>query len=418
MKTEQFDLVINGGGMVGASLACALARYGFRIALIEATEYGSTNQPSFDTRAIALTYSSGNIFRNLNVWQGLNTTDVTAIRHIHVSDAVASGYVRLRAQDVGREALGWNVAARALGVQLFRHLCELNNITVFSPMTLQNVEFTNSGVQAELGYSDSTRVAHLVAKLLVVADGSNSALREQLNFHPRRIHYRQRALVCRIQADRNNRGGAYEHFTRSGPIALLPFGESGYSVVWTQEPEEHKKAMQLSRADLLVSLQAQFGAVAGNFQQLIGERKSYPLVLSHLKRFVRPRAVIVGNASHTMHPVAGQGFNLALRDVATLAELLAAHQKRGWDIGSYDVLAKYERRRSRESNNVTGFTDTMVRTFSNEYPVLAPARSWGLDLLQTLPPLKRKLLVRTMGLHGRQSELAADESGSNWTASR
>lgn len=416
MKIEHFDLVINGGGMVGASLACALARYGFQIALIEAAEYGSSGQPSFDTRAIALTYSSGVVFRNLNVWQGLNNAEVTAIRQIHVSDEVANGYVRLRAQDVGREALGWNVAAHALGVQLLREISGLQNITVFSPMTLRSIEFTGSGLQAEVESSAATGVARLGAKLLIVADGSNSSLREQLDFHPRRTQYRQRALVCRIEADRKNRGSAYEYFTRSGPIALLPFGESGYSVVWTQEPEELEKTMQLSRLEFVTSLQQRINSVAGNFQQLIGERKTYPLMLSHLKQFVRPRVVVVGNASHTMHPVAGQGFNLALRDVAALAEVLTDHRKRGWDIGSYDVLAKYERWRTRESNNVTGFTDTMIRTFTNEFSVLAPARSWGLDLLQTLPPIKRRLLERTMGLYGRQPKLAIDQLNVNRTA--
>ena len=410
MKIQNFDLIINGGGMVGASLACALAQFGFRVALIEATEYGSAKQPSFDGRALALTYSSGVIFRNLQVWQGLSNTEATAIRHIHVTDAAAGGYVRLRGQDVGREALGWNVAADALGQQLLRTMAKFDNISIFSPTTLRNVKLDHFGLQAELAGASASHPTHLHARVLVIADGSNSKLREQLNFHPRRSQYRQSALVCRVESDRPNRGGAYEHFTRSGPIALLPFGEAGYSVVWTLEPNDLKTVTQLSRNAFLLHLQEHFQDVAGQFRQLIGERKTYPLVLSHLQRFVRPRVVVVGNASHTVHPVAGQGFNLGLRDIAALAQVLSDHQRRGWDIGSYDVLVKYERWRTRESVNVTGFTDTMIRLFANEYPVLTPARSWGLDLLQTVPPIKRLLLQRTMGIHGRQPALAVENA--------
>ncbi len=408
MKAEPYDLIINGGGLVGASLACALASHGFRIALIEASAYDSKNQPSFDTRALALTYSSGTIFRNLNVWQGLDESEATAIRYIDVSDAAAGGLVRLRSEDVGRQALGWNVEAQALGKQIFRVLGEFENIDLLSPMRLQDLSFTESGILATVRENRGASVQSLSASLLVVADGSNSALRDELNFSAYRAEYRQSAVVCRVESDAPNRGGAYEHFTRSGPLALLPIGERGYSVVWTQEQDELKRTMQLSRSAFVESLQNEIGERPYKLRNLVGERKIYPLTLSHLKKFVRPRVVVVGNASHTVHPVAGQGFNLALRDVAALAQVLSTHRRRGWDIGSYDVLIRYERWRSRESNQVTGFTDSMIRIFANELPVLTPARSWVLDLLQTAPPVKRMLLMRTMGLYGKQPDLASE----------
>ncbi len=409
MKTEPYDLIISGGGMVGASLACAMAAYQFRVALIEAIDYGSTKQPSFDNRALALTYSSGQIFRNLGVWTNLSNAQATPIRYIEVSDEAAGGCVRLQCQDVGQEALGWNVAARAMGNQLFNRLDASENIFVFSPMVLQNIKINRDGVRADVARSDGQLAAQLYAKLLIVADGSNSSLSERFDFHPTRIRYRQSALVCRVETERANRGGAFEHFTRSGPLALLPFGETGYSVVWTQEPDELKKTMQQSRQEFIQHLQQRMGHFAGPFQMLVGERKTYPLTLGHLKKFVRPRIVVVGNASHTVHPVAGQGFNLALRDVAALAQLLKDHRKRGWDIGNYDVLVKYERWRIRESNSVTGFTDSMIRIFANDRPGLTHARSWGLDLLRTLPPVKRRILQRTMGLYGKQPQLATDD---------
>ena len=408
MKAESYDLIINGGGLVGASLACALAAHGFRIALIEASAYDSADQPSFDTRALALTYSSGTIFRNLNIWQALSESEATAIRYIDVSDAAAGGLVRLRSEDVGREALGWNVEARALGRQLFRALSKFEHIDLYSPMKLQDLSISGSGVLAKAGTENAATAQQLSARLLVIADGSNSMLRDQLNFSAKRTQYRQSALVCRVESEWPNRGGAYEHFTRSGPLALLPIGETGYSVVWTLEQDELERIRKLNRSAFIESLQSQIGERPGKLKNLVGERKIYPLSLSHLKKFVRPRAVVVGNASHTVHPVAGQGFNLALRDIAALAQVLSTHRRRGWDIGSYDVLAKYERWRARESNNVTGFTDSMIRIFANDLPILAPARSWALDILQTVSPVKRMLLMRTMGLYGRQPELAGE----------
>ncbi len=409
MKTDKYDLIISGGGMVGASLACILIGYGFKVALVETTAYSSTNQPSFDSRALALTYSSGVILRNLNVWQGLSTTEATSIRQIDVSDTAAGGHVRLTAKDVGREALGWNVEARAIGAQLLQVLESNECVSILSPMILKQVEIKDTGVLAIADDLEGGAGHPLSAKLLVIADGSNSALREQLKFTPRSIPYRQRALVCRVETDRTNRGGAYEHFTRSGPLALLPFGENGYSVVWTQEPENLDEVLQLSRSEFLVRLQTVFGDRAGQFKQLLGERKVYPLTLSYLKNFVKPRVVVVGNASHTVHPVAGQGFNLGLRDVAALAQVLRDSRNRGWDIGNIEVLSKFERWRSQEGEFVTWFTDGLIQIFANEYPLLTPARNLGLDLLQLLPPAKRWLLERTMGMHGRQPDLATNE---------
>ncbi len=409
MKTDKYDLIISGGGMVGASLACILVGYGFKVALVEAAAYSSANQPSFDSRALALTYSSGVIFRNLNVWQGLSTTEATAIRQIDVCDAAAGGRVRLTAKDVGREALGWNVQARAIGAQLLEVLESNECVSILSPMILKQVEINDAGVLAIADDSEGGTGHPLSAKLLVIADGSNSVLREQLKFKPRSIPYRQRALVCRVETDRKNRGSAFEHFTRSGPLALLPFGENGYSVVWTQEPEDLDEVLQLSRSEFLVRLQTIYGDRAGQFKQLLGERKVYPLTLSYLKNFVKPRVVVVGNASHTVHPVAGQGFNLGLRGVAALAQVLRDSHNRGWDIGNIEVLSKFERWRSQEGEFVTGFTDGLIQVFANEYPVLTPARNLGLDLLQFLPPAKRWLLERTMGMHGRQPDLATNE---------
>ena len=403
-----FDLIINGGGLAGASLACALASSGFRIALIEAKELNNSDQSSFDSRVIALTYSAGAIFRNLNVWQGLKAGSTTPIRQIEVTNHRRRGRARLQASDVGYESLGWNVDARTLGEQLYRRLRELEGVMIFCPATLKEYEIRDDCVTASVESERDETVHQLTARILVVADGGGSSIRQQLKFDVRQMPYAQAALVCRVDTDKSNRFTAYEHFIESGPLALLPVGESGYSVVWTLEQGRLKHLLENSEEKFLEELQNEFGDRAGRFVAVTGTRKSYPLVLSKLKKFVRPRVVIVGNASHTVHPVAGQGFNLALRDVAALADVLETHDRRGWDIGSYDVLAHYERWRLRESNTVTWFTDSLIRTFANDYPLFSVFRNMGLDIVQTLPPLRRILLARTMGLHGRQSKLVVE----------
>ena len=408
MNDHKFDLIINGGGLVGASLACALASNGFRVAIIESQDCDSLQHPSFDARAIALTYSSGVIFSNLSVWQNLKREKATTISKIVVSDESGGGQVQLTASDVGYEALGWNVDARELGQQLYRVLSESANITLFFANQIQQLEIDRNQVRAEVSSTDSFERHRLTADVLVVADGSNSALRDQLQFKLRKSQYQQSALVFRVDTDQENLNNAYEHFCRAGPLALLPVGDTGYSVVWTNEPEFLGQLMRLSRKDLLTKLQAHFGDRVGQFRQMLGERKAYPLQLSYLTKNIRPSVVVVGNASHTVHPVAGQGFNLALRDIAALVDVLCKARSRGWPIGSYDVLSKYENWRTREGRKVTWFTDGMVRLFANQLPILTPTRNLGLDLLQVLPPLKRQLLMRTMGIYGRQPSLASD----------
>ncbi len=403
MQTEDdhYDVLISGGGMVGASLACALAQNNFSVALVEAVDYSSDKSSSFDARALALTFSSGAIFRGLNVWQGLGPKDKTTITEIEVSSE-RRGRVQLHCNDVGREALGWNVEAMALGAQLQAQFEKLSKIQLFSSMTIMNVDVGSDCVTAQLTAIENGCPRNLSAKVLVIADGSQSTLREQLGFKPRWVPYRERALVCRIETDRFNENRAFEHFTSSGPLALLPLGDFGYSIVWTQGPNQLSQRLEISDDDFLAELQACFGNQAGYFRELSSKRLVYPLAISQLKRFVRPRVVIVGNAAHTVHPVAGQGFNLALRDILALADVFKSHRRRGWDIGSYDVLSRYERWRSREGQNVVLFTDSMIRVFGSTNPLISMLRDIGLDVLRAVPTARRKLLLRTMGLYGKQ----------------
>ncbi len=395
---SQFDLVISGGGLAGASLALDSALAGFSVALVDIRKIDPATESAANPRAIALTYSSGMIFRRLKLWDRLQSQAVSAIRQIEVTDTSLRGQVWLRACDAGVDALGWNVESQEIQAELYRSLVELDSISIFSPAQITESNINTDGVSTQIVMRDGSASSSLKARALIIADGGESTMAGKLGFKSRLKEYEQRALVCRVETDRPNRHNAYEHFTRSGPLALLPSGERGYSVVWTLEHKQVEYLRTIEPQQFLFELQDVFSDRVGRFVSLATERMSYPLRFSVMRDFVRPRVVVIGNAMHTFHPVAGQSFNLALRESAELVEVLSQHRKLGWDIGSYDVLADYQRRRQRESQAVAGFTDGLIRMFANDYPMRSLFRNIGLDFIQAIPPVKRFLLLRTMGL--------------------
>ncbi len=395
----EFDLIINGGGLVGASLALDLASSGFRVALVDIQSFRNSQERDADARSIALTYSSGVIFRRLGLWDRLPEDSVTAIRMTEVTDRSMRGQVQLKASDVGYDELGWNVEARVLLEELYRCIEGFESISIFSPAELSDLRIDDDQVRCSIQSKVDESSQTVKAKVLVIADGGESRISEQLGFIGHQKLYGRNALVCRVETDRPNRQKAYEHFVRTGPLALLPSGCSGYSVIWTLEPKESDRLIGISANQFLNEIQEVFRERAGKFIELASERRTYPLRYSMLKKFVQPRVAVVGNAMHTFHPVAGQGFNLALRDTAELVEILTQFRDRGWDIGCYDALEEYQIRRECESQAVGSFTNGLIRVFANDSPVQSRLRNIGLDVIQAVAPLRRILLKRTMGLH-------------------
>lgn len=408
ISEHDYDVVISGGGLAGASLACALGPSKLKIALVETKDFDGVEQTSFDTRYIALTYGTGLVFRNLHIWDELEEGEATEIRQIEVTGEDRRGLANLTAKDAGVEVLGWNVQARALGVRLVRRIRQLENVSILSPAKIADCNVENESVRLSVAFADETWVQPISAKVLVIADGGGSELRNQLGFAARLKPYTQQALISRVITDKPHRGMAYEHFRNSGPIALLPIAESEYSIVWTLEPTDIERLKSAAEKHFLAELKNHFGDRVGTFQKLSGARVSYPLTLSQLRKFVRPRLVVVGNASHTVHPVAGQGFNLTLRDVAGLADVLDNYNRWGWDIGNYDVLTHYESWRLRESNAVATLTDGLIRSFANQNPVFTAVRNLGLNLVGSSPAIRHMLLIRTMGMYGKQSQLVSE----------
>ncbi len=400
MQTKlEFDLIINGGGLVGASLALDLASSGFSVALVDIRSFQTAQQRDADARSIALTYSSGVIFRRLGLWDRLPADSVTAIRMTEVTDRSMRGQVQLKAADVGYDVLGWNVEARVLLGQLYRCIEGFESISIFSPAELSDLRIDDDRVRCGIKSKVEESSQTVKAKVLVIADGGESGISEQLGFTGRQKHYGRNALVCRVETDRPNRQKAYEHFVRTGPLALLPSGCNGYSVIWTLEPKESDRLIAVSASQFLDEIQEVFRERAGKFVELASERRAYPLRYSMLRTFVQPGVAVVGNAMHTFHPVAGQGFNLALRDTAELVNILTQFRDRGWDIGCYDALEEYQIRRECESHAVGSFTNGLIRIFANDSPGQLRLRNIGLDVIQAVAPIRRILLKRTMGLH-------------------
>ncbi len=406
VREHIYDVLIVGGGLVGATLACALRGNGLRIAVIEANPLHAASQPSFDDRTVALSYGSRQILARLGLWSAL-AVRVEPIKTIHISDRGQFGVTRLRHDEEGVEALGYVAENRVLGEILYAELESAADIELFCPAEVVALESHQNQVEVQL-QSAEQRLA-LSGRLLVAADGVSSRVRQMLQIAASRQDYGQCAVITNVRPEYNHNNTAYERFTDTGPLAFLPMtrsaGRQRCSVVWSVPTEQAASLMQLDDAAFLGALQQGFGYRLGCLQQL-GKRQLYPLALVETTQLVRGRIVVVGNAAHSIHPVAGQGFNLALRDVALLAELLSEAA----DTGAAALLETYAGARQQDTQRVYRFTDTLVKVFSSHVSALAHARAAGLLAVDLLPPLKHALARQSMGLGGNLSHLGRQQS--------
>lgn len=396
-----FDVLIVGGGMVGASLAVAIKPLNLKVGLIEAFSFGMAEQPSYDDRSIALSYGSSRIYQGIGIWSKLRS-GLESIQHIHISDRGHFGAARMEASEENVPALGYVVESRVLGKLLYDELSS-GEIELIVPAKVYGVEQSADSVQVQIernGVVDS-----LQTRLLVVSDGRDSNVREALGISSIRREYHQTALIANITTAKPHQNTAYERFTANGPLALLPLTEGRYSLVWTHRDEEVANTMQLNDADFLNKLQVEFGYRQGTFTK-VGQRATYPLVLQKATKEVTGRAVVIGNASHALHPVTGQGLNLGLRDVAQLAELLADAARENADPGAPELLAHYQALREPDHQSVVRYTDTLVRVFSNDFAPLAHARAVALMAVDRVAPLRHWNARQGMGVRQRQTRLA------------
>ncbi|MHB8534769.1 MAG: 2-octaprenyl-6-methoxyphenyl hydroxylase [Sulfuricaulis sp.] len=402
MKID-YDILIIGGGLVGASLACALRQSALHIGVIEAVPLAASSQPSYDDRNLALAYGSKRIFESIGAWDEI-APQTTPIERIHVSDRGHFGATRLAAADAGLPALGYTVASRALGAALLKILEDAKSIDWMCPAQMQDIRITPGSATVTVRHAGTDKA--LTARLVVAADGAHSAVRLAMGIEAARTEYKQTAVATNVTADLPHRNTAYERFTDTGPLALLPLRDANRcGVVWSAREEEIGTILGWSDAEFLARLQERFGDRLGTFMRT-GRRVSYPLALTRVKEQVRARLALIGNAAHTVHPVAGQGFNLGLRDVAALAEILADALRAGSDIGDLGVLQRYAAWRRRDNQVISTFTNGLIRIFSNDIFPLTFARNAGLMAVDLVPGLKRRFIRVSSGLSGRLPRLA------------
>lgn len=396
---QDYDVLIIGGGLAGNCLALALQNSDLKVAIIETHTREQLHLSPAGDRALALANGSVQMLDALGIWQYAQA-QATPIKQIHVSDQGHFGKTRLSAKKEAVDALGYVITARELE-SVVAKLVEQTDIVQICPARVIGIASDAQFAHVSLKQHDTS--LNLSAKLVVGADGGQSTIRKLLDIEQSITEYHQTAIVTTIKTEVAHDNTAFERFTSAGPLALLPI-QQDYAVVWTRSTEEAEQLMMGSEEDFIASLQACFGYKLGQFS-LTAPRRSFPLNLIRAQSMVSGRAVIIGNAVHQLHPVAGQGFNLGLRDVVQLAEIILETAQIGADIGAHSVLERYADQRKKDHDTVINFTDSVVKLFSNEWLSLAAARNTGLALLDSIPGAKKHLARYAMGLNTRMPRI-------------
>lgn len=405
---SDYDIVIVGGGMVGISLALLLNSWAqkpkgqkpWKILLVEAqpinSAQGAGYSPSFDARSTALSWSSRKIYQSIGVWPELEA-QLSAIAQIHVSDRSHMGLTRIDAKEAGVEALGYVVENRWLGSVLLNQL-SATNIEVRDAVCINSIKPLARGMQLSIGQQV------INARLVVIADGAGSSTAQKLGIQTQRTDYGQTGIIANIGLQKPHAGVAYERFTDQGPMALLPLsnfdGRPRSALVWTQPNDEGESLMSADDQSFLDQLQQRFGHRLGRFQQ-VGDRISYPLALTTSTEQVRRNLVIMGNAAHSLHPVAGQGFNLSLRDAATLATCLSEVTSN--QLGDLETLQQYQHKQSVDQRNTLIFSDRLPKLFGLSSSVAALGRNSGLVAMDLIPALRGGFARFGMGMATREA---------------
>ena len=405
-NAKNYDLVIVGGGMVGISLALLLAQQqsDWKVLLLEAQAYDNSdnhsNHPSFDSRSTALSWSSRKIFQAAGLWSELES-HTSAIKNIHVSDRGHIGLTRISADEAGVDALGYVIENRWIGNVLLKKFTA-TAVEIMAPERVAKITPLKSGVRLNLEKSGEA----IETSLLVIADGANSQTAQKLGIHSDKKPYGQQGIIANIALQDAHNGVAYERFTDQGPMAMLPLpdfdGSPRCALVWTQPPERAAELMTATDKDFLQALQESFGYRMGMVEK-VGERVAYPLALTTASEQVRRNIVVLGNAAHSLHPVAGQGFNLSLRDVATLADVLGKAKSAGTDFSSLETLERYQQQQLADQQNTLMFSDNLPKLFAQASSVVALGRNSGLVMMDLLPSLRSRFAKFGMGMANKEA---------------
>lgn len=391
---QQFDLIINGGGMAGATLAWGInyilgPEKAINIAIIEAS-IDEQNHAGFDARVIALSYGSRQILEQIGLWKDYQNI-VTPINDISVTDRGHCGQTTLTPQEYQVPHLGYVVELADSGKLLLDKLAESEEVTWFRPNSITRLKQSQDCVDITLANGEQ-----LSAPLIVAADGGFSTVRRLLNLGNEKTNFSQSAIIANITTSKAHQGVAYERFSEHGPIALLPMSQGRSSLVWSMKSDDIESVMALDDDAFLNSLQQAFGYRLGTFEKT-GKRVSYPLVQTLASTLIHHRIAFIGNAAQALHPIAGQGFNLGLRDVAALIHQLSTAVIANEDLGSFNTLNQYSELRSSDRDNTVFATSGLVSIFSNQYWPLVVGRNIGLSLSNHFSALKKPVAHQMLG---------------------
>jgi 2-octaprenyl-6-methoxyphenol hydroxylase len=399
---EIHELVVVGGGLVGLSLGIATAQAGLDTLVVDREEPTAMLGESFDGRASAIAYGSQQALLALGVWEKL-ARDAAPILEIRVADDNAPLFLHYDHREVGDHPLGWIVENSLLRRALAARVRELPHLTHAAPRSVAGVERSSTGALVRLDGDGAVRT-----RLVAAADGKASPIRKAAGIRTIEWSYPQIGIVATVRHEAPHRGVAVEHFLPAGPFAILPLTGNRSSIVWTERADLAPPILAMNAADFTEELRRRFGDFLGAVEP-VGPRWSYPLAFLHAEDYAAPRLALVGDAAHVIHPIAGQGLNLGLRDVAALAEVLVDARRLGLDIGDTEVLRRYERWRRMDNWMLSAVTDSLNRLFSNAIAPVKLARDLGLAAVNQVPPLKRLFMRHAMGVVGSLPRLVLGE---------
>jgi 2-octaprenyl-6-methoxyphenol hydroxylase len=399
---KNFDIVIVGSGMIGTSLALALAPLNLNIAIVESIKAENSKHPSFDDRSTALSRSTQRMLMAMDLWNEIIIAS-SPIKHIHVSDKGRFGFSHIDAKEEGVEALGYVVINRVLGEILNSSLLSKKNVSVFCPAKVHDIEFDNNRVTTKVTSENDEFT--LSSKLIVAADGANSSVREMMGIKVVKHDYAQRAVIGNLVTEKPLLNRAFERFTSQGPLAILPLVGDRAGFIWTVNENDASRISSLDDNSFLDEIQEEFGYRLGKFSRL-GTRTNYPLVLSKASQLTVSRGVLIGNAAHGLHPVSGQGFNLGMRDVAALSECIADNLSRSSDPGDREILDRYSSWRRADQKKLVYFTDNLVRLFGSLRTDIKVLRNIGMIGFDLIPGVRSIFAKHTMGLAGELPRLS------------
>jgi len=397
-KSLESEVLIVGGGLAGGAMACAVAQSGLSAVVVDIEDPATVLAAGFDGRASAISLSSRRLLEGIGAWSAMGP-EACPMLDIRVADGQSPLFLHCDHNDIGDEPFGHMIENRVIRRALIERMRSLDRVQLLAPARLVGLERGSGGVRGML--ADGTVVT---ARLAIAADGRGSRIRTDAGIAVTRWSYNQVGIVCTVAHERPHDHVAHEHFLPAGPFAILPLNGNRASIVWTEREDLAPALMALDEAGFTEELRRRFGDFLGDLS-VVGPRWSYPLSLQFAERYIDRRLVLVGDAAHGMHPIAGQGLNMGYRDVAALAEVLTDARRLGLDIGDGTVLARFERWRRFDNTLMLAMTDALNRLFSNDILPVRLARDIGLAAVNRMPPLKRLFMRHAMGVVGELPRL-------------